>query len=166
MDCVYYSLRMQRWQGRIASSTNQLWPAFSPIGFVQVLDPIFAARADTRFRSLLARRLFQRFTPKLANIPLEHGYPPVPASLFNLWRFSPLLCHYGGKVIHKVTAKLGMARKPAAPTVRPDDTTLLRETGIAEGRQVPRILQSGLFNEQALCNLLENNSLTSGPRVE
>ncbi|MDO8934099.1 MAG: asparagine synthase-related protein, partial [Rhodocyclaceae bacterium] len=26
MDCVYYSLRMQRWQGRIASSTNQLWP--------------------------------------------------------------------------------------------------------------------------------------------
>ncbi|NWG32049.1 MAG: hypothetical protein HXY29_11195 [Rhodocyclaceae bacterium] len=65
-----------------------------------------------------------------------------------------------------MTAKLGMARKPAAPTVRPDDTTLLRETGIAEGRQVPRILQSGLFNEQALCNLLENNSLTSGPRVE
>ncbi|MHB1360716.1 MAG: hypothetical protein ACYCWC_14165 [Rhodocyclaceae bacterium] len=24
MDCVYYSLRMQRWQGRIASSTNHL----------------------------------------------------------------------------------------------------------------------------------------------
>jgi len=166
MDCVYYSLRMQRWQGRIASSTNQLWPAFSPIGFAQVLDPILAARAETRFRSLLARHLFQRFAPPLARIPLEHGYPPVPASLFNLWRFSPLLSHYGGKVINKVAAKLGMARKPAAPTSRPDDTALMRETGIAEWQQSPRILQSGLFNEQALRNLLNNNSLTNGSRME
>lgn len=166
MDCVYYSLRMQRWQGRIASSTNQLWPAFSPIGFNQVLDPILAAKADTRFRSLLARRLFQRFVPPLARIPLEHGYPPVPASPFNLWRFSPLLSHYGGKVINKAAAKLGVARKPAAPTSRPDDTALMRETGIAEWLQSPLILQSGLFDEPALRNLLDKNSLMSGPRVE
>jgi len=166
MDCVYYSLRMQRWQGRIASSTNQLWPAFSPIGFNQVLDPILAARANTRFRSLLARRLFQRFVPPLARIPLEHGYPPVPASLFNLWRFSPLLSHYGGKVINKVAAKLGVARKPAAPTARPVDTALLREIGIAEWQKSPLILQSGLFDELALRNLLDNNSLTNGPRAE
>jgi len=166
MDCVYYRLRMQRWQGRIASSTNQLWPAFSPIGFAQVLDPILAAKADTRFRSLLARRLFQRFTPPLARIPLEHGYPPVPASIFNLWRFSPLLSHYGGKVINKVAAKLGGARKPAVQTARPDDTALLRETGIAEWRQSPLILQSGLFDDKALRNLLDQNSLTNGTRVE
>ena len=50
-------------------------------------------------------RLFQRFALPLARIPLEHGYPPVPASLFNLWRFSPLLNHYGGKVINKVAAE-------------------------------------------------------------
>jgi len=166
MDCVYYSLRMQRWQGRIASSTNQLWPAFSPIGFAQVLDPILAAKADARFRSLLARRLFQRFAPPLARIPLEHGYPPVPASAFNLWRFSPLLGHYGGKVWSKVSAKLGVARKPAAPTARPDDTALMRDTGIAEWRQSPLILQSGLFDEQALRNLLDKNCLTNGPRME
>lgn len=166
MDCVYYSLRMQRWQGRIASSTNQLWPAFSPIGFNQVLDPILAAKAGTRFRSLLARRLFQRHAPPLARIPLEHGYPPVPASPFNLWRFSPLLSHYGGKVINKVATKLGMARKPAAPTARPDDTALMRDMGIAEWRQTPLILQSGLFDEPALRNLLDKNSLTNGPRVE
>lgn len=166
MDCVYYSLRMQRWQGRIASSTNQLWPAFSPIGFNQVLDPLLAAQADTRFRSLLARRLFQRFAPPLARILLEHGYPPVPASLFNLWRFSPLLGHYGGKVINKVAAKLGMARKPAAPTARPDDSALMRETGIAEWQNSPLILETGLFDEQALRNLLDNNSLTKGPRAE
>lgn len=166
MDCVYYSLRMQRWQGRIASSTNQLWPAFSPIGFNQVLDPILAAQADTRFRSLLARRLFQRFAPPLARIPLEHGYPPVPASPFNLWRFSPLLGHYGGKVINKVAAKLGVARKPAAPTARSNDTALMQETGIAEWRQAPLILQSGLFGEPALHSLLDKNSLTNGPRVE
>ena len=87
-------------------------------------------------------------------------------SPFNLWRFSPLLGHYGGKVINKVAAKLGMARKPAAPSARPDDTALMRETGIAEWRQSPLILQSGLFDVQALRNLLDNNSLTRGPRVE
>ena len=30
MDNAYLTLRMQRWQGRIASSTNQIWPALSP----------------------------------------------------------------------------------------------------------------------------------------
>ena len=166
MDCVYCNLRMQRWQGRIASSTNQLWPAFSPIGFNQVLDPILAAKADTRFRSLLARRLFQRLSPPLARIPLEHGYPPVPANLYNLWRFSPLLGHYGGKVWRKVSAKLGVSRKPAAPTVRLDDTALMRDTGIGEWQKLPLVLQSGLFDEQALRDQRDKNSLSNGPRME
>ncbi len=166
MDCVYYTLRMQRWQGRIASSTNQLWPAFSPIGFAQVLDPILAARADARFRSLLVRRLFQRFAPPLANIPLEHGYPPVPASPFNLWRFTPLLGHYGHKVWGKVAAKLGLHAKRVRPTALPDDSTLMRETGIAEWRQAPIMIQTGLFDEDALDKILGNNSSIRGPRFE
>lgn len=68
--------------------------------------------------------------------------------------------------MNKVAAKLGMTRKPAALSVRPDDTALMHETGIAEWWQAPLILQSGLFNEQALRILLDMNSLTSGSRVE
>lgn len=166
MDCLYYTLRMQRWQGRITSSTNQLWPAFSPIGFAQVLDPILSAKAKTRFRSLLVRRFFERFTPQLARIPLEHGYPPMPANLFNLWRFSPLAMHYGGKIWNKLAAKIGMTSKTAPRTAQPDDKELMSEIGIWEWLQSPLILQSGLFDDKALHSLFEKNSLTSGSRVE
>jgi hypothetical protein len=33
MDHAYLEMRMQRWQGRIASSTNRLWPCLSPFMF-------------------------------------------------------------------------------------------------------------------------------------
>lgn len=65
-----------------------------------------------------------------------------------------------------MAAKLGMTYKPTAPTARPDDTALMRDTGIAEWQKSSLILQSGLFNEPALRNLLDNSNLTNGPRVE
>ncbi|MDO8932728.1 MAG: hypothetical protein Q7U97_10065, partial [Rhodocyclaceae bacterium] len=170
MDCVYYSLRMQRWQGRIASSTNQLWPAFSPIGFAQVLDPILAAKASTRFRSLLVRELFARFAPGLALIPLEHGYPPTPATPLNLWRFAPLLGHYGGKVLSKVSARLGIGKtKPAdaPPNARQHESAnFMRDTGISAWLNSPRLLQTGLFHPEHLRDLLAANSLVGTPRTE
>jgi asparagine synthase (glutamine-hydrolysing) len=163
MDCVYYSLRMQRWQGRITSATNQLWPAFSPIGFAQVLEPILAAKASTRFRSLFVRATFARFAPALARIPLEHGYPPMPAKLFNLWRFSPLLGHYGGKVWGKLAPRLGI--KPAAPASDPeqvrqfnaDAVSFLQASGIAAALESPLLLKSGLFQPDALRRYLTDN---------
>jgi asparagine synthase (glutamine-hydrolysing) len=172
MDCVYYSLRMQRWQGRIASSTNQLWPAFSPIGFAQVLDPILAAQANTRFRSLLVRELFARYAPGLAQIPLEHGYPPMPATPLNLWRFSPLLGHYCGKVWSKVSAKLGVGRnQPTANTMQPaaqqaGHESFMRNTGLADWQLSPSILQTDIFHAAPLQKLLEANGLSGTPRAE
>ncbi len=158
MDCVYYSLRMQRWQGRIASSTNQLWPAISPIGFAQVLDPILAARADARFRSLLARRLFQRFAPPLARIPLEHGYPPVPASGANLWRFAPLIGHYGGKVWGRLAPRLALRRAPALDPERAGRRaaaeTFIRDSGIDAWLASPRLSATGPFEPAALRRFL------------
>lgn len=178
MDCAYYSLRMQRWQGRIASSTNQLWPAFSPIGFSQVLDPILAAKADSRFRSLLVRRYFQRHAPILADIPLEHGYPPVPATALNIWRFSPLLRHYGGKVWSRVAAKLPMVSKVAAghgqpaaqadrPAVsRPENVLLFRDTAIADWLRSPLLADTGLFRPDELRALLAAHRVVGASRAE
>lgn len=178
MDCAYFSLRMQRWQGRIASSTNQLWPAFSPIGFSQVLAPILAAKARGRFRSLLVRRYFQRHAPILADIPLEHGYPPMPATPFNIWRFSPLLSHYGGKVWSKVAVKLPMVSKMATghgqsaapadrPVVpRPETIALFRDTALADWLRSPLLADTGLFRPDELRALLAAHGVVGASRAE
>ena len=163
MDCAYYSLRMQRWQGRIASSTNQLWPAFSPIGFSQVLDPILAAKASARFRSLFVRATFARFTPRLASIPLEHGYPPMPANPLNLWRFSPLLGHYGGKVWGKLAPRLGFKSTPVVDQeqARQFNTAadqFMRDSGIGVWLESPQLLNTGLFQPDALRKYLSTDT--------
>lgn len=108
MDNTYIMLRMQRWQGRIASSTDQLWPCVSPFLFRSVLEVMLSAEPGVRKRSLLVRRMLAQFQPKLARHPLEHGYPAMPATLANLHRFLPLLTYYGGKVQQKIAAKVGL----------------------------------------------------------
>jgi hypothetical protein len=172
MDCVYFTLRMQRWQGRIGSSTNQLWPAFPPIGFAQVLDPILAARAKTRFRSLLVRRLFARFAPRLSRLPLEHGYPPMPATAMNLWRFAPVLAHYGGKVVSKVSARLaaGNSARVAEPApalaLRPENAAIFCDTDMAVWMRSPLLQETGLFRPEPLRAMLNPDGTASGGQVE
>ncbi len=168
MDCVYYTLRMQRWQGRIASSTNQIWPAFSPIGLAQVLDPILAAKANTRIRSLLVRKLFARFSPTLSRIPLEHGYPPMPATPLNIWRFAPVLDHYGEKILSKVASRLKVGRKNPA-TAQPlqlEDTALFRETDMPGWIKAPVLLNTGLFRPEPLLSMLDPGGSKGGLHVE
>jgi hypothetical protein len=170
---VYFTLRMQRWQGRIASSTNQLWPAFSPAGFAQVLDPILAAKAGTRFRSLLVRKVFARFSPGLSRIPLEHGYPPMPATPLNLWRFSPLIGHYAGKVLSKVAARSGLGQSAHAATgptptqaLHPENSVLFRETDLLGWMNEPLLSETGLFRSDSLRALLDPNGVSGGIHVD
>jgi asparagine synthase (glutamine-hydrolysing) len=164
MDCVYYSLRMQRWQGRIASTTQQLWPAFSPIAFAEVLEPILAAKASTRFRSLFVRASLARFAPRLADIPLEHGYPPQPATPFNLLRFTPLLGHYGGKVWGKLAPRLGIQSVPQvdpakAEHFKADARAFLDASGIATWCAAPRLTDRGVFAAAPLHSFLNTDPM-------
>jgi asparagine synthase (glutamine-hydrolysing) len=98
LDNVYLTLRMQRWQGKIASSTNQLWPCLSPFMFRSVLEVILQAQSGARQRSLLIRRMLAHFQTKLANVPLEHGYPPLPMNWKTWHRFWPLGVYYGKRL--------------------------------------------------------------------
>ncbi|MBI3775475.1 MAG: hypothetical protein HY273_07975 [Gammaproteobacteria bacterium] len=115
MDNTYIMLRMQRWQGRIASSTDQLWPCVSPFMFRSVLEVMLSAEPGVRKRSLLVRRMLAQFQPKLARHPLEHGYPAMPATLANLHRFLPLVTYYGGKIQQKIAAKMGLRGAVSVP---------------------------------------------------
>jgi len=104
LDHVYLMMRMQRWQGRIASSTNQLWPCLSPFMFRSVMEVILQTRSKARRRSLLIRTMLARFQPQLANVPLEHGYPAVPLNWKNCYRFWPLAEYYGLRLWQKAAA--------------------------------------------------------------
>ena len=101
MDATYLGMRMQRWQGRIASSTNRLWPCLSPFIFKSTLEVILQTESSLRKRSLMIRKMLRARQPTLANFPLEHGYPAVPANPANLLRFLPLLNYYRTKVLRK-----------------------------------------------------------------
>ena len=115
MDHAYLKMRMQHWQGRIASSTNQIWPCLSPFMFRSVLEPMLETRALLRWRSLLVRKMLAKFSPRMAAYPLEHGFPAEPTSWRNFYRFTPLGVYFAEKVLRKVKGKLGR-RKAATPT--------------------------------------------------
>lgn len=102
MDVAYLRMRMQRWQGRIASSTNQLWPCLSPFMFRGVVETMLQASFAVRQRSLLVRSMLARYMPALAEYPLEHGYPALPATASNFWRFWPIAPYYGGRAARKL----------------------------------------------------------------
>lgn len=172
LDAVYYGVRMQRWQGRIASSTNQLWPSFSPLGFAEALDPILAAKASTRFRSLLVRELLARHAPRLADIPLEHGYPPRPATLTNLHRFRPLAAHYAGRVLGKVRSKLGVVTRATTPetaatlTPRWSYADLFRDLPLADWLAAPSLRGTGLVVPERLADALDPDRPRRGTALE
>ncbi len=172
LDAVYYGVRMQRWQGRIASSTNQLWPSFSPLGFAEPLDPILSAKADARFRSLLVRELLARHAPRLADIPLEHGYPPRPATLASLHRFAPLAAHYAGKVVSKLARKLGagtQATTPEATSTQPPRIAypeLFRDLPLVDWLAAPALRESGLVVPERLAAALDPDRPRRGTALE
>jgi hypothetical protein len=106
LDHLYMMMRMQRWQGRIASSTNRLWPCLSLLGMRSILEPILEAKPSARERSYLVRFLLSRYMPELAKIPLEHGYPAEPLRITNVHRFIPVITYYAGKVGERLTRQL------------------------------------------------------------
>jgi hypothetical protein len=108
LDQVYLSLRMQRWQGRIASSTNRIWPCLSPFMFRTVLEIILSTETRARRRSLLIRRMLAKFSPSWAGIPLESGAPCLPLTWNNTYRFLPLIGFYGGKVRNRMARRIGL----------------------------------------------------------
>jgi hypothetical protein len=118
MDAAYLGMRMQRWQGRIASSTNQIWPCLSPFMFRSVLETTLQAGFATRERSLLVRRMLAKYQPEIADYPLEHGYPALPVTSKTLWRFWPLVPCYGRKIIQRLNLQLGTERE-VRPTCSP-----------------------------------------------
>jgi len=102
LDATYILMRMQSWQGRIASSTNRIWPAVTMFLFRPVLETLLSVRARDRANSNLVRRILAEYAPDWADYPLESGFPAAPMTLGNFWRFAPMVNFYGKKVAAKL----------------------------------------------------------------
>lgn len=118
MDNTYLHLRMQRWQGRIASSTNRIWPCVSLFLCRSILDTMVGVPWQVRRRSFLVRRMLRDYAPDLARYPLEHGYPAEPFSLRNAPRFTPVLWSYGRRARSKLLAIASRKGPATNPSVR------------------------------------------------
>jgi hypothetical protein len=64
LDHLYLMVRMRRWQGRIVSSTNRLWPCLSPFLFRSVLESMLRAKTSVRRFSFLIRRMLAEYQQK------------------------------------------------------------------------------------------------------
>src|SRR5690606_37527816 len=95
-------MRMRSWQGRIASSTDRIWPCLSPLMFRAALEPMLRCRSDGRRRHRFARRLLRRLAPELAALPLESGGPADVPTVANAWRFLPEVWRRGQKAARRV----------------------------------------------------------------
>ena len=107
MDNIYLTVRMQRWQGRIASATNRLWPCFSPFLMKGPLQVALGATVKERLADRMPRRLIQRFDPELAALPMASGLPASPITWGSAYRFHRLPGQWGARAWHKANRMLG-----------------------------------------------------------
>lgn len=154
MDHAYLMLRMQRWQGRIASSTDQLWPCLSPFLFRSVLETSLQVPARDRRDSGLVRRLLLDLHPPFANAPLEHGYPPLPITWKTVHRFWPVPVYYGRRVINKVLGTRAAAA-PASPNGGPPRLRFAPLEEIRDLLQPTEMRLGALVGKDALTRFLE-----------
>lgn len=113
MDSAYLKLRMQRWQGRIASSTDGIWPCLSPFMFRSVMEVMLQTGARWRRNSLLMRMMMAELHYGLASHKLESGHPALPVTWFNWLRFLPAAITYSRKAIDKVASRIGPTKQDA-----------------------------------------------------
>lgn len=155
MDNLYLLMRMQRWQGRIASSTNRIWPCVSPFMFRSVLEIMLRTKSVLRRRGLFIRDFLTKMDMRLGNYPLEHGYPPLRVSIGTAYRFWPLVPVYLQKVAAKLRKKMGIAG--SGYDYISSRTQLWRNDYVMEVLDPQKMKSAKLFDEQGLCCFLENS---------
>ncbi len=153
MDNIYLALRMQRWQGRIASATNRIWSCLSPFMFSKPLELALATHPRTRLGNQMACHLIEHFDRELAAIPLAGGYPALPLRPRTLHRFWPLGRELVGRAGRRLLrSATGGTRQVSPPRHQP--TPLSVETEILDllrpSTMLTQELYSGIQLEQAL----------------
>lgn len=154
LDLIHLDLRMERWQGRLASCTNQLWPAISPWGFQEPLTQMLTSSPAMRRNGLLTRAFTLAYAPALAKEPLYTGNPAMPFSLRHAHRFLPVVPYFADRAWQKVHARLHHAEPDGAPSASARQPLLCADLEIRKWLAEPLLAESGLFDKDVLVKLL------------
>ncbi|MFT3847205.1 MAG: hypothetical protein QM739_00575 [Propionivibrio sp.] len=154
LDLIHVDLRMERWQGRLLSSTNQLWPAISPWSFREPLAQLMTIGPNVRRNGLLTRAFTLAYAPVLAREPLYTGNPAMPFSLRNAPRFLPLIPFFANRASEKILSRFQRKAGTTAPTARQRQPHLCADAEISRWLAEPLLAESGLFSRDALSNFL------------
>ena len=150
MDNVYLTLRMQRWQGRIASASARIWPCCCPFTFRKVMEIALATTPRARLRHRMSRHLIEHLDPRLAAIPLAQGYPALPLRPGTIHHFGPLAAEIAGKVADRLRRRLPGS---AAPFTPPAYTGWLSHDEFRDLAQFPA--SAGLYSPEKLHDVME-----------
>lgn len=152
MDNAYLNLRMQRWQGRIASSTDQIWPCLSPFMFRSVMEVMLQTGAHRRQNSLLMRMMMAELHRDLAKHKLENGHPALPMTWLNWPRFLPAAAVYSRKAIGKAIARTGLINQSAK--TQPPRLTLWQDEQVRALLQPATMLLGEIIERRRLDDFL------------
>jgi hypothetical protein len=156
-DYCMTMMRCQRWYGRIASSTNQIWPCMSFFLLRSIIKPMLETDTKSRKRSLLFRRLLAQIQPEFAKYPLELGYPPSPVSWATIHRFWPIIPLYLGKVLQRL--RRYASRTGAAPGGAQDSprVRLWRDESVQHVLHPTNLLSTAIFDARKLEEFLDRS---------
>lgn len=150
MDNVYLRLRMQRWQGRIASATNRILPNASPYLFRRPLEAALTARPVLRFGDQLQRKLIEHLSQELAAFPLATGEPAFSLRPSTAKHFAPGLVQLAKKAGLRALPK-PLRKKPVASDPSGGKLGfLLREPEISDLLNVREMKTRDLYHPEAL----------------
>jgi hypothetical protein len=146
MDNAYLMLRMQRWQGRIASSTDQLWPCLSLFLFRSVIETALQTAPRARTGNRLARQVIAKLDAALAAHPLESGAPAMPLTLFTWPKFLPAFVPLAGKAARKLARRFASVGRTSPPVRLP---TRLKEADVLRALLNPATMRAAALIEPA-----------------
>ena len=94
--------------------------------------------------------------PELGEFPLEHGFPALPVTWKNFYRFWPIVGYYRQKIVAKASQKAGWRRAPSlpAPSNLPPRINLWREEEVRDLLNPGKMRLACVLDKKALDNFL------------
>ena len=156
MDYIYLIMRMQRWQGRIASSTMRIWNCFSPLAFRPLLELGVTVRFIDKVNNRLMRKLIHTLDEKLARLPLSGGYPAAPLDIGTIPLYLPMITEFSRRLVKRAARRLSAS--PYAPPAHLNaDIGDIFLTERARSLLAPESMASShMLDEQGLVGFLEH----------
>jgi asparagine synthase (glutamine-hydrolysing) len=94
---AHLHLKVQPWQGAIASASNQIWPNLSIFYLRRTLDVAMRIPPRERVSARAFHAMLRRMPRPFRTSPLYTGFPPMSPDATNFWRFLPGLLRLPGR---------------------------------------------------------------------